>query len=164
MVLKNKCSVGSIVVDSINSNTNIAKLLGSIVNGDLTIATVLSSNLDFNFGLLDRDFDTLGIWEEDLTWLVIINDGDCALGIKSKELIVGLRIVELDKEVLIWFPLVIIEDSDVDSLLVFTSSKFNNGINWSVVFVSFGITVNCGNSNSVWLSIFVENDNLELIS
>jgi len=164
LVLKNKSSIGSSVVDTINSNTNISKLLGSIVNSDLTIATVLSANLDLNLRFLYGYLNTLGIWEEDLTWLVIINDGDCAFSILSEELVVGLSIVELDKEVLIRLPLIVIKNGNVNSLLVFTSGELNNSINWGVVFVSFGITIDSGNSNSVWLSVFVVNNNLKLIS
>jgi hypothetical protein len=163
LVLENKLSSGLLVVlASLSDVLLVAELNSLVVNSDATITTVLSNNLDLAELLSWSDLDSLSILEANLTWLVIINNGDTCLGVLSNKFLVGVWLVELHEEVLIWLPVVVILNANVESFGVFTVTEFNNAIEWNVVLVGLGVTVDGASAHATSLSLFVHNSNSEL--
>ena len=116
-VLENKLTSGLLVVlSSLGNVILVSKINGFEVNGDATIATVLSNDLDLDEWLSWSNLDSLSILEANLTWLVIIDNGDASLGVLSNKFSIGDWIVELNEEVLIWLPVVVILDDNVKCL------------------------------------------------
>lgn len=142
-VLENKLTSGLLIVlSSLGNVILMAKINGLEVNSDATITTVLSNNLNLNVWLSWSNLDSLSILEANLTWLVIIDNGDASLGVLSNKFLVGLWIVKLNEEVLIWLPVVVILDHNIKSPGGLTVTEFNNTVKWHVVLVSLGIAVN----------------------
>lgn len=116
-VLENKLTSGLLVVLSSLGNVILVTKINSLeVDCDATITTVLSNDLDLDMWLSWSNLDSLSILEANLTWLVIIDNGDASLGILSNKFSIGDWIVELNEEVLIWLPVVVILDDNVKSL------------------------------------------------
>lgn len=162
-VLENELSSGLLVVLASLSNVLlVAELNSLIVNGDFTVTAVLSNNLDLDFLLGWRDLDSLGILKANLSRLVIIDDGDASLGVLSNKFLVGVWLVELHEEVLIWLPVVVILNANVESFDVFAISEYNNVIIWEVVLVFLGITVHGAGAYVASNSLLINNSNSKL--
>lgn len=84
--------------------------------------------------------------EANLSWLVVINDGDSGLGVLSDQLSVGVHVIKLHEEILIGLPVVIILDSNVEGLAVF-AIELDNSIEWNIILIGLGITINCGGTD-----------------
>ena len=81
------------------------------------------------------------------------------LGVLSNKFLIGVWLIELNEEVLIWLPVVIILNANGERLGVFTVTEFNNAIEWNVVLVSFGIAVNGACTHGTGLSLLINNSN-----
>jgi len=160
LILENKLTSSLLVVlASLSDVFLVAELDGLVVNRDATVTTVLSSNLDFALGLGWSNLDSLSILEANLTWLVVIDNGDASLGVLSNKFLIGVWLIELNEEVLIWLPVVIILNANGERLGVLTVTEFNNAIEWNVVLVSFGIAVNGACTHGTGLSLLIYNSN-----
>ena len=162
-VLENKLTSGLLVVlSSLGNVILVAKINSLEVNSDATITTVLSNNLNLNVWLSWSNLDSLSILEANLTWLVIIDNGDASFGVLSNKFGVELWIVELNEEVLIWLPVVVILDYNVKSLGLLTVTEFNNTVKWHVVLVSLGIAVNGACTDRTGLLPLINNSDCQL--
>jgi hypothetical protein len=162
-VLENKLTSGLLVVlSSLGNVILVAKINSLEVNSDATITTVLSNNLDLAELLSWSDLDSLSILEANLTWLVIIDNGDASFGVLSNKFGVELWIVELNEEVLIWLPVVVILDYNIKSLGLLTVTEFNNTVKWHVVLVSLGIAVNGACTDRTGLLPLINNSDCQL--
>jgi len=65
----------------------------------------------------------------------------------------------LDEEVLIWLPVVIVVDSNLNVLRILTFGEINNFIVGSIIFTGLGVSIKSSNSNRSFVSFFVENLN-----
>jgi len=97
-----------------------------------------------------------------LTWLVIVNNGNACLGVLSNKFLVGIWVVELNKEVLIWLPVIIIVDLNIDGFGGLAFSKLNNTIKSTVIISSLGITINGASTYVTSSFLFICNNNSEL--
>ena len=94
--------------------------------------------------------------EADLTWLVIVNNGNLGLGVQAKQLD-SVDVVQLDKEVLVWFPLVVIKDLDLNVLVRLSSLEVDELVNGFVVLSSLGLCVNGLDLDGLGLLLLVLN-------
>jgi hypothetical protein len=58
------------------------------------------------------------------------------------KLFLGCGIVELDEEILIWLPVVVIEDHNFKELLFLALFEYNSVVNSFVIISSFSFSVN----------------------
>lgn len=85
--------------------------------------------------------------EGNLTWLIIVDNSDSRFGVMSLEFRVGIDVIKLHIEVLIWLPVIIILNSNVKSFAIFTI-ELNDSIESVIVFASLSITIDGSCSNS----------------
>lgn len=137
----------------------ITKLNGLIVNSDTSITTILSNDLNFTFFLGWCHFNTFCILKANLSWLVVVDDGDSRLCVLSNKFLVRIWIVELDEEIHIWLPVIVISDANIKSFCVLAVTKFNNTIKRFVVLVALSITIDGANTHSTSTSLFIYNCN-----
>ena len=83
---------------------------------DVTISTVSSHHSDVSVFVLLSHLDVL-LFETNHTWVVFIENGDASAGVVTVKSLLGLR-ADLNEEILIRFPNVIIMDLDLDNLLL----------------------------------------------
>lgn len=140
----------------------VTELNGLVVDSDSSVTTVLSDNFDFALFLGWGDLDALSVLKANLSRLVVIDDGDARLGVLSDKLLVGVWIVELDEEILIWLPVVIIVDDNVEGLGVLAVSEFNNAVERFVILVGFGVAIDGACTHDTGLSLFIYNSNSQL--
>ena len=93
----------------------VTELNSLVVNSDLAVTTILSHNDNVAELVSWCNFDTFGVLEANLSGLVIINDGNSSFSILAYKLSIGLMVVKLNKEILIWLPVIIILDFNVES-------------------------------------------------
>jgi len=100
-----KCSTSLFVINILGSSVcGLIKILGLVLDGDNTITTIPSFNLNSYSFLTGISLDSFALFEVDSTWLVIINNCDSCSGVFTLELLVSLAIEELNEEILIWLP------------------------------------------------------------
>jgi len=122
------------------------------LDSNFTISTV--SSLDFNFDeiFVGISLDCFIFLEVDGTWLIVINNSNSSFGVLSNKLFLGCGIVELDEEILIWLPRVIVFDLNFDELLFLSFFEFKNFINFLVIFSFFSFSINSAYSNASCLA------------
>jgi len=94
-----------------------------------------------------------------LTWLIVINNCYSGSGILSLQFSHGVRVIELNEEILIWLPVVVIIDGNLNegsSLSLFENNRF---INFFIIVTGFGFGVDGGHVNSTCCSFLVQNVN-----
>lgn len=144
MILEDKLTPSTGIMDSFLGNVVlVSKLDGLVVDGDFSITAILPDNNDFNKFIGGRNLNGLRALEANLSWLIVIDDCNSGLGVLSDQFGIGVHVIKLHEEILIGLPVVIILDSNVESLAVL-AIELNNTIEWNVVFVSLGITIDGG--------------------
>lgn len=133
----------------------VTELNSLVINRDFTITTVLSNNDNIAEVISWGYFDTFGVLEADLSRLIIINNGDSCFGILANKFGHGIWVIKLNKEVLIWLPVVIILDTNIKSLGVLTLGKFDDSVKWDIILICLGISVNSCNSDSTCITFFI---------
>ena len=99
------------VVHSWSSSVGrLVQLDGLVVDSDDSVGSVLSSDLDFGNLFGSNGFDGLGLLETDLAGLVIVNDSDSSSSVLALKLFHRVWVVELNIEILIWLPVVIVSN------------------------------------------------------
>lgn len=91
----------------------VIKDLGAVVNSHNSIRAVLSKKFNFTNLFTCNGFDALSSFEVNLSRLIIINDGNsslCVFAFKLLKQISIVSIIQLYKEVLIWFPVFVIDN------------------------------------------------------
>jgi hypothetical protein len=117
LVLKHKLALLTLVVDVLLSNVSLVSELDCfIINCNSAIGAILSLNDNLNMRVSWRNLNTLGVLESNLSGLIIINNGDSGLRVLTIELLVVICVVQLNKEVLIGLPVVVILDSNIKCL------------------------------------------------
>jgi hypothetical protein len=116
------------------------------IDSDLSVTSILSDDIYFCKLVGRRNLDGLRALETNLSWLVVINNGNSGLSVLSDQLSIGIGVIKLYVEVLIRLPVVIVLDSNVEGLAVF-AIELNDVIEWHVVLVSLGVAVDCGSTN-----------------
>ena len=91
-----------------------SKLDGFVIDLYFTITSILSDDFDFTKFFSWRNLDAFSILEANLSWFIIIDNGNSSFGVLTYKLIICICIIELNKEVLIWLPVVIIIDFDLN--------------------------------------------------
>jgi hypothetical protein len=87
-----------------------------------------------------NSFNVSGVVEVDLSWLVIINNGNSSLSILACKLISCFLMVKLAEEILIWLPVVVIEDHNFKELLFLALFEYNSVVNSFVIISSFSFS------------------------
>lgn len=73
---------------------------------------------------------------------------------------IGISIIELYEEVLIWLPVIIVLDTHIECLAEFTI-KFNDSVKWYIIFVSFSITIDSGCTHGTVSFFLIYHNNCE---
>jgi hypothetical protein len=98
--------------------------------------------------------------ESKLSWLIIINNCNSALGVFSLELFTIFSI-ELDEEVLIWFPTIVINDLDIENFISLSFSKSDNSIDSNIIITSNSLGINSLNSDGALFLRLIQERNLQ---
>jgi len=85
--------------------------------------------------------------ECNLSWLIIINNGDSSSTVLSLKWLVGISVVKLNEEILIWLPVIIVVNSNVDELLGITLIEGNNSIKSIIILSSFSLSIDSSDSD-----------------
>ena len=158
-IFENKLASGSFIMNSFLCNmVLVSKLHGFIIYSNASITSILSYDNDLNIFFGGRNFDSLRILESDLTWLVIVDNGDSCFSVMSNELSIGVYVIELNKEILIGLPVIIIIDSNVECHGVFTIELYIS-IESLVVLTGLGVAINGRSSDSSGNFLLVYNRN-----
>lgn len=120
----------------------LSNLNSFVINLNDSIITILSGNNNFGILISWRNFDTFCFFEAELSRLVIIYNCNSSSGILSTDFIFRIDIIKLNEEVLIRFPLIIINDSNFEILCIFTLGECDKIVEWHIIFISFSISVN----------------------
>ena len=159
---KSEGTLDSLVVDSISSSVaRLIKLDSLIVYLNFSIRSVFPNNYNFSNLLRGNSLDLLGLLEANLSWLVIINNSNSSSSVLSLKLLHGLWVIELDVEIFIWLPVIIISNLhcyEFSLLSLFESQVF---LNFSVIISGLGFGVDGANSNSSSSFLFVMNNDLD---
>ena len=110
---------------------------------DVTISTVSSHHSDVSVFVLLSHLDVL-LFETNHTWVVFIENGDASAGVVTVKSLLGLR-ADLNEEILIRFPNVIIMDLDLDNLLLLVFLHRDHLMESCVVLGGFGCIVKGAN-------------------
>ena len=160
LVFENKLALSCLEVLSSLSNVLLVTELNSlVVNGDTTVTSVLSNDLDLAYILSWSNLDSLSILEANLTWLVVINNGNARLSVLTHKFLVCLWFVELNEEVLIGLPVIIVLNANLESLGHLAVAELNNAIERIVVLVSLGVTVDGASAHTARFTFLINNNN-----
>jgi len=132
----------------------LIQLNGFIVNSDDTVTSILSNNLDFEWLGWDSSDGSL-LFECNLTGLIVIDDSYSSSGVFTCKLLIGVSVEKLDEEISIWLPVVVIVNFDINLVLGFSLFEFENLINTFIISTSFGLLINCLNTNFTSVTAFV---------
>lgn len=110
---------------------------------DFTIATVLSHDFQLeglSVLLFDLHFSNL---ESDNTWVVFVNNGNNGLGVISLEswLLFFVGVVEFDVEIFVWFPNVVVVNSNLNRSVLLGSLHGHDLVNRVVVILGDSISL-----------------------
>ena len=159
---KSEGTLDSLVVDSISSSVaRLIKLDSLIVYLNFSIRSVFPNNYNFSNLLRGNSLDLLGLLEANLSWLVIINNSNSSSSVLSLKLLHGLWVIELDVEILIWLPVIIISNLHSDEFSLFSLFESQVFLNFSVIISGLGFGVDGANSNSSSSFLFVMNNDLD---
>ena len=138
----------------------LSKFLCLKVNCYNTITSILSHNNNFSIFVWCQCFDDFGLLECNLTWLVIINNGNSCSWVLAVQWVSSFSIDQLDEKVSIWLPVVIVLDNNFNETWSF-SFEFQSSINSFEVLSSSGLSIFSDDSNICCSSLFIYNDNFE---
>lgn len=159
---KSEGTLDSLVVDSISSSVaRLIKLDSLIVYLNFSIRSVFPNNYNFSNLLRGNSLDLLGLLEANLSWLVIINNSNSSSSVLSLKLLHGLWVIELDVEILIWLPVIIISNLHCDEFSLLSLFESQVFLNFSVIISGLGFGVDGANSNSSSSFLFVMNNDLD---
>lgn len=119
----------------------LAKLNGFVFHGDGPIGAVNAVYDDLADFFVGRVLHNFLLFKDERAWLIIIEDGDSSARIFARESFSGGLRVQLDKEVLIGFPTVVIDDLNFDVETLLTASEFDFLVDSSVIFSIFSVTI-----------------------
>ena len=130
-----------------------------VANGYDSVTSIFSVHWNSNFLFRSKSLYCTSLSPAKLSRLIIINNSHCCLGIFSWKLLVCIGIVELNMEVFIWFPTVIIKDWHVNALCACVC-KFDDCVHFSVIFSSNGFGILRSYSHRPWTFRLLRNDDL----
>lgn len=103
----------------------IINLDGFVINSNYTITTIFPNNNNFNFFISGNGSNGVAFCKANLTRLIIINNSNSSLGIRSFKSLIKVLIVEFNEEIFIRLPVFIIIDLDNHVFDHFTLTKFH---------------------------------------
>lgn len=104
---------------------------------DLAVSSVNSINSNIDLFVLSRTHD-FSVGEHKFTWEIFIQNSDLALGIVALKSLLGLRVVKFDVEIVVWVPLIVIMDLDLDFPLGVLALHRDNIVDAIVVLADLG--------------------------
>lgn len=142
----------------------VTELNCSVPDSDNAVATVGTFQVDYCKFFVRADFEgAIFLLKGNVTWLVIINDSDTSFSVLSLKQLTRECIVQLDEEISVGIPIIVIVDLDFDILLGLSFGEFENLVNRDVILVSLGFTLYCGNANTASLTSLVDDRNSDLL-
>lgn len=129
------------------------------IDSNNSIWTVLSKKLYLNKFFTSKSFNSTAVFERNLAWLIVINNGHSSPSVFSFEIFICLRINKIDIEILIWLPVFIILNGNINVLYFLSLIKIKNFITLLIILSSKRFFIFSFNSD--WTCIFglVENMN-----
>jgi len=85
--------------------------------------------------------NSLSFSEDNLSWLIIIDNSNLSFGILTSEFLTMVYAVKLAEEILIWLPVVIIENNYFKEFLLFTLGEYQFSVNSFVILTSLGFSI-----------------------
>lgn len=162
LIFEDQLTFLSLEVDSIESDMILVSELDSfIINSDFTITSILSNNGNLNMWICWRYLNTFSVLEANLTGLIIINNSNSRSSILSNKLLLSVWIVQLHEEILIWLPVIVILNSNVECLGMLTISEINYTLESKIILSSFSITINGRDIDRFSLFRLILNNNCE---
>ena len=126
-----------------------------VANGDLTVRFVYP--LDDNGALVEScGMAHIRVGEGNLAWLVVIKDGDSALGVAAAELVAGVQVVQLDQEILIGFPAIIVNNCDLDAIIFISMLEFDFFVHLVVVITGDGSVILGAHTDAAGMLVLVD--------
>lgn len=110
-----------------------------------TITSVLSNknNLTCCIFLSGKSFNmSFDFFKRDLTWLIIIDNGHSCSSIFTFKVITSVWIFQLNMEILIWFPVIVILNSNVECKGTLSLRELKYTLESNIILSSFSITIN----------------------
>jgi len=126
-----------------------------VANGDLTVRFVYP--LHDNGALVEScGMAHIRVGEGNLAWLVVIKDGDSALGVAAAELVAGVQVVQLDQEILIGFPAIIVNNCDLDAIIFISMLEFDFFVHLVVVITGDGSVILGAHTDAAGMLVLVD--------
>jgi len=162
LIFEDQLTFLSLEVDSIESDMILVSELDSfIINSDFTITSILSNNGNLNMWICWRYLNTFSVLEANLTGLIIINNSNSRSSILSNKLLLSVWIVQLHEEILIWLPVIVILNSNVECLGMLSLLEIKYTLESKIIFSSFSITINGRDIDGSSLFGLILNNNCE---
>ena len=117
------------------------------VNSNNSITSILSFNNNICNFLRCKSSNGLLFLEANLSWFVVINDCNSCSCILTNKIFSSINVIQLNKEILIWLPVVIIINDNSNELMCFSFIESYNLINFIIIMSGLSFSVNGVNSN-----------------
>ena len=139
------------------------KFYGLDIKGDLAGASVTTNDLQGAELLSSNVLVQVTLIPAEHTWLIVVNNDNGGAGINSVKALAGVGVVELDVEVLIRLPIIIVKDLNRHILALFVAGESKDLIDRFVVVVFLGVSVDSAHTNFTFLSSLVEDLHVDVL-
>lgn len=113
----------------------VIELHSGVVDMYCSITAILAQNNNLSIFGTSHCLHSVFVGEADLAWLIIIDDGDAAASVRAFQFDLGLSVEQLDKEVFIRLPLIVIFDANCDLFGGLTGFESDDAIKWLIILV-----------------------------
>ena len=136
-MLESKSSSNVLVVDTWGcSSVRFVNFVGFILNFNVSIGTMSTFDNNNAVFLVSWCFYGFFLSKGQHSWSIIIHDSNSAAGVLTNKSDAICHFIKFNKEVLIWFPIFIVNNFYLNFCLFFSKSaaiEFNDLINGNVV-------------------------------
>lgn len=94
------------------------------------------------------------------TWIIIVNNANGGFAVGTFKFLFGVRIVQLNIEVLIGLPVIVIMDCDRHFFESFVVGKLNNLIDCLVVFTGLSVAIKSADTNFTGFLALIQDFNV----